>query len=306
MGRIFLTWVMGTFLWVGALAVAHAQEPPKVLVDTAPLHSLVAQVMGDVGQPDLLVPADALPHDFALRPSQARDLEAAQIVFWVGPELTPWLEDALATLSPDARRVEMLRVQGTIQRRLRPGGRAETPMLQMAEDAELDPHAWLDPQNAQAWLMAIAQELALRDPGNAGAYRANALAAVEGVGALEAQMAATLAPVRDRPFIVYHDAFQHFEARFGMTLLGSVAAGEAASPGVRRMVEMRDLAAEKSARCLFTEPQVNGARLRQVFEGSGIRAAVLDPLGADLDPGATLYSGVIENIANTMASCLGG
>lgn len=297
MKKMIWNWVLAVLVLTGA---ATAQDGPKVVVDIAPLHSLVAQVMGDMGQPDLLVPPTAFPHDFSLRPSQARDLETADIVFWVGPELTPWLGDALPNLSPKAKRVEMLKTPGTFQRMLRDGGQFGGG----GEHAdESDPHAWLDPENAALWLERIAQELAATDPENSGAYKANAEDAIQGIKELSAEVSARLAPVRDIPFIVYHDAFQHFEARFGLTAIGSVASGEGAAPGARRMAEMRALAEDRSLRCLFTEPQVNRESVAQVFDGSGVSVSVLDPLGVDLDPGPGLYEALIESIGQSIAAC---
>lgn len=283
---------------------------PDVVTDIAPVHALVSQVMGDLGQPDLLVGPGYLPHDYRLRPSQARALQEARVVFWVGPALTPWLAGALDALSPSAKQVILSQAPGNTQRPMRPGGAFGIPdtagdtVGQAGAGAEYDPHLWLDPANASVWLGVIADQLAVVDPENAAAYRANAAAAKAELAQLTAEVATRLAPVRDVPYLVYHDAFQHFEKAFGVNAIGAISGGDAAAPGLKRMVEMRDLAAAQKARCLFTEPQINAERLVQVFGAQKITQATLDPLGADLTPGTGLYPALILQIADRMAACL--
>ncbi len=287
---------------------------PNVVTDIAPVHALVSQVMGDLGQPDLLVGQGYLPHDYQLRPSQARALEQADLVFWVGPALTPWLEQALGALDPTAGQVMLSQAEGSHQRLMRPGGAfdstgagAQTGTQAGAKagaEAEQDPHMWLDPANAEVWLGVIAEELALADPENAASYRANAAAARAEIAQVTAQVKIRLKPLRQVPYLVYHDAFQHFEKAFGMNAVGAISGGDAAEPGLRRMVQMRDLARARNVRCLFTEPQIDAARLSEVFGGLDITLAALDPLGADLEPGPGLYPALILQIAEGMANCL--
>jgi zinc transport system substrate-binding protein len=151
----------------------------------------------------------------------------------------------------------------------------------------------------------IAGELAERDPDNATLYAANATEAAAEIKALEADIAARLAALRDVPYLVYHDAYQYFEARFGLVPTGALALGDAADPGPARIAALRDLARAEGIACVFTEPQFNSARVTAVF-GDTARHSVLDPLGSRHAPGAALYPALIEDMAAALAECLGG
>ncbi len=292
---------------LGALAVALAllgraagagadAPPPRVVADIAPVHSLVARLMAGVGAPQLLLPPGVSPHAHALRPSEARALAGADLVVWIGPALTPWLEPAIDTLAGGAARLTLAEAPG-LRRLPVPGREASGPV---------DPHLWLDPANARAWLGPIAAALAEADPARAGRYAANAAEAAGELVALEARVAERVAPVRDRPFLVLHDAYRYFEARFGLDAVAAVAGSEAVAPGAARLVAIRRRLAETGAECIFAEPQLGAGAAETVAEGTGARRATLDPIGATLDPGPDLYPRLIEGIAESLADCLGG
>ncbi|MEP2953225.1 MAG: zinc ABC transporter substrate-binding protein [Sulfitobacter sp.] len=168
----------------------------------------------------------------------------------------------------------------------------------------VDPHVWLDPQNGQLWLGQIAEALAELDPDNAAQYRENAAAAQAELAALEEDIAKTLAPVKSRPFIVFHDAYHYFEARFDIEARGAISENDARAPGAARVSELRDLVAESGAKCVFAEPQFNPGLIAAVTEGQGTGTGTLDPLGADLEPGAALYADLLRGMAENMAACL--
>ncbi|MBE0453908.1 zinc ABC transporter substrate-binding protein [Roseovarius autotrophicus] len=309
---------------LGALA-APAMAGPQVATDIAPLHSLVARVMAGAGEPALIVPPGASPHGHALRPSEAAALDRAEIVFWMGEGLTPWLEDAIGTLAGDAHVIELLGADGSTVLAFRegleftpseaghghdmPGHAAHTAKDEDGHEAHdhegADPHAWLDPANARAWLALIAGELARHDPDNAALYAANAAEAVAELSALEAGISARLDAVRDVPYLVFHDAYQYFESRFGVAPAGALALSDAADPGPARIAALRDLARDRGVACVFTEPQFAGARVRAVF-GDTVRHGVLDPLGSAYTPGAGLYPALLEDMAAALVDCLGG
>lgn len=168
----------------------------------------------------------------------------------------------------------------------------------------VDPHVWLDPRNGQLWLGQIAEALAELDPDNAAQYRENAAAAQTELAALEVDIAETLAPVKDRPFIVFHDAYHYFEARFDIEARGAISENDARAPGAARVTELRDLVAESGAKCVFAEPQFNPGLIAAVTEGQGTGTGTLDPLGADLEPGTALYADLLRGMAENMAACL--
>jgi zinc transport system substrate-binding protein len=295
------------FLAALALAGAARAETPSVAADIAPVHSLVARVMDGVGTPALIVPPGSSPHGHAMRPSEAAALQDADAVFWIGPDLTPWLGDAIASLAPDAAAVALLEAPGTTELAARDGA-----LFDAEEDHESDshahgphdPHAWLDPLNARVWLGAIAEELAAVDPGNAAAYRGNAAAGQAEIDALVAEVEATLAPVRGHGFIVFHDAYQYFENRFELPAAGAIALSDAARPGPARVEEIRDRVAGAGVTCVLAEPQFNPDLVETVIEGTSLRSATLDPLGAGLPAGPDLYPQLLRDLATTLAACL--
>lgn len=285
--------------------------PPRVVADIAPVHSLVATVMAGMGEPDLLVPASMSAHGVALRPSQMRALQSADLVIWVGPALTPWLDRAIAAAGADGRQMALLAVPGTRLLPFRDAALFDHDDDHGDHDGDggshgaVDPHAWLDPENAALWLRAIADRLAAADPDNAARYRANADAAAGDLAALASRIDAELAPARETGLIAFHDAFQYFEARFGLHLVGAVTAGDAGGPGPARVAALRDAVRDHGVRCAFTEPQFDPALLDAVAGETGLKTVVLDPLGAGIEPGPGLYAAVLDNMARAIAACGG-
>ena len=167
-----------------------------------------------------------------------------------------------------------------------------------------DPHAWLSPDNAEAWLDAIAAELSRVDPGNADAYAANAAAGSDELEALIAEIEAILEPVRGRSFIVFHDAYQYFEASFDLPSSGAISLGDATRPSPARIERIRDRVAEAGVSCVLAEPQFDPGLVETVLDGTEARSGVLDPLGSDLSPGPDLYPRLMRTLARTLADCL--
>lgn len=288
-----------TFLLTATPALA---EVPAVVTDIPPVHALVAQVMGDLGSPVLLLEKGADEHDFQLRPSQAGAVAGADLVVWIGPELTPWLDSALETRPEGSAALALLHAERTEVRDYS-DDHAEEGHDHRAED----PHAWLDPVNARAWLEVIAAELERLDPENAATYAANAAQADAALGRLDAEVAALLAPVQDKPLVTYHEAFGYFGAHYGLTLAGSIALGDASPPGAARLEALRGMLEAGGVVCLFPEVQHDPALAEQLVEGTGTRiGGALDPVGSSLDPGPGAYAALISGLARTIADCAGG
>ncbi|MEQ8901623.1 MAG: zinc ABC transporter substrate-binding protein [Roseovarius sp.] len=302
-------------------AGAAQAEAPKVVADITPVHSLVAQVMEGAGTPDLLIAPGASPHGYAMRPSEAAALEAADLVFWIGEGLTPWLEGSIASLAEDAHVIALLGAGETRVLPFREGiafdehGDHDLGHDDHAHDDHghddhghahdgADPHAWLDPANARIWLDVIADELAEHDPENAALYKANSAAVQAEIAALQADIAKQIAPLRDVPFLVFHDAYQYFEARFDIAAAGAIALGDAADPGPARVAALRDMSEELDIVCVFSEPQFDPKLVRTVF-GDDVGHGVLDPLASDVAPGPSLYPEILRGMARALTGCLG-
>ena len=293
-----------------AAAPLTAAAAPRVSVDIAPVHSIVARVMAGIGTPELIVPPGVSEHDYALRPSEATRLQEADLVVWIGPAHTPWLAEPIAALAPDAQVVTLADAAGTVLLPTRDDG-PFGPADDHADHAEhahgsVDGHMWLDPANATVFAAAAAAALAAADPANAAGYAANASAFATEMVALTEAIAARLEPVRGTPFIVFHDAFQYFEARFAMPAAGSVALAEGAPPSAARVAALRDRIAEAGVVCAFSEPQFEPKLLATILEGTDVRTAVLDPIGAGLAVGPELYPELLTTLADSLADCLDG
>ena len=311
---------------LAALSPLPVAAAPDVAASIAPVHSLAAMVMKGVGEPDLIVPAGASPHGHALRPSEARAVERAQVVFRIGPTLETMLDRPLQALATDARVVDLAKIEGTVVLPTRddpawtPHGTDHGHGHDHGDDdhdrghghddghghdhGDEDPHLWLDPANARVWVDAIATVLAEIDPGNADTYRANADTAREQLNDLEGKVEARLAPVIDVPYVVFHDAYQYFENRFGTNAIGSIAVYHAAQPGAARLSRIREHVRETGAVCAFAEPQFEPRLVRTVIEGTEARTGILDPVGADLEPGPDLYFALLTDLADDLRTCL--
>lgn len=366
--------VVSTFVAAAALlgagsAAVRAQEAPQVVASIKPVHSLVAGVMQGVGEPHLLVRGGASPHTYVMRPSDARALQAADVVVWVGEDLEIFLTGPISELG-DARTVELAEAQGIELLPTRAGGiwsghdhgdhageSHEAAMHDHAHDGahdhaddhahehadehghshdhdhdhadehahthdhdhaddhdhanaeghahgEYDMHVWLDTHNAAAMIDAIAAALAEADPARADTYRANAADLQDRIEGLDAELAERLAPVRDRPFIVFHDAYQYFEEHYGLSPAGSVTVSPDIRPGAARLTELREHVETRDAVCVFAEPQFEPTLVETIVEGTGARAGVLDPLGAEIENGPDLYFAVMRNLADSLRDCL--
>lgn len=293
-------------------AAAQAGEPPRVVTSILPLHALAASVMEGVATPSLLVPPGASPHSFQLKPSEARKLQQADIVLWVGQSLETFLEKPLRTLAKRATIVEVAALPGVETLPVREGGVwAEHDHDHGHEHgggdrgAEIDGHLWLDPMNGAAIVRALGELLAARDPERADLYRSNARSEVDRLEELDRALASRLAAVKDKPFVVFHDAYQYFEKRYGLSAAGSITVSPERQPSAKRLGNLRRTIRERGAVCVFAEPQFKAPIVASVVEGTGARSAMLDPVGAPpLQPGPDAYRALLTNLAEDLAGCL--
>lgn len=301
-------------LALASLPLAALAEVPQVVTDIPPVHALVAQVMGDLGSPTLLLEKGADEHDFQLRPSQMQAIADADTVIWVSPVLTPWLERALAE-SPAAS-LTLMDAPGTKTQpyALDHGGHAghadhnadEYDQPEAEHDHEgADPHVWMNPVNAVHWADLIAAELARQDPENATAYSANATTTKARIKAMDAEIAAQLTPLQGKAFVSFHAAYGYFTKHYGLAQAGSLALGDASVPGAARLTTLQAEMQAGNYTCAFPEIQHDPALLEQVMAGSSVKlGAALDPVGSSLDFGPDAYDALMRKLANTLTDCL--
>ena len=291
-------------------------QTPNVVVSLKPIHSLVAGVMGEAGKPRLLLKGTASPHTYQLRPSDARALSDADLIVWVGESMETFLHRAVENLGSRSRVVTLHEVPGIRLLRNREGGiwedhdHEETHVDEREdhghEHDEFDMHLWLDPDNAGRIVDEVAEALIFLDPARTATWRANAAATRKRIADLHASLEARLAPVRGHAFVVFHDAYQYFERAYGLNGKGAVAVDPARAPSAKRLVELRAALAEHKILCVFTEPQFEPDLVHTVVEGSEVRTAVLDPVGADKAPGPDAWIEIMRGLGDAMVDCLGG
>ncbi|MBF9054930.1 zinc ABC transporter solute-binding protein [Rhodobacterales bacterium LSUCC1028] len=311
---------------------AAVAEVPRVVTDIAPVHSLVAQVMAGVGVPDLLIDQATSPHHFALRPSQARALQEADLVIWIGAGLSPALSGAIADLAGAGKEMALLSVPQTDLLPIREDVRFEAHRHDdhghddqghddhdddghddhedeghedHAHDGAIDPHAWLDPDNAALWLTAIAEELAVADPDHAQTYLRNAENAARQVEDLADQIEADFAVTPPPAFIVFHDAYQYFEDAFDISAQGAISLSDASAPSAARLSEIRTIVAEQGVECLFAEPQFDPDILSAVADAAPVSIAVIDPYGGHIPKGVDFYPALLQDLATGISGCKG-
>ena len=294
------------------LSTAAAAEAPKVVVSITPIHSLVAGVMTGVGEPALLIRGGESPHTFSLRPSDARRLGAADLVVWVGEALEPPIGRSLEAIADDTRVLTLAEVRGMELAPMREGGAWEGHGHDEGGEAaaaahhahDVDPHLWLSPRNAGRIVRAVLDTLSELDPAHAGRYRDNARQLLQRIQSLDRAIAERTAAVRERPYIVFHDAYQQFEKRYRLNAVGSVTVSPEQAPGARRIHQLRGKIRELGARCVFSEPQFEPKLVRTLIDGTDARAGVLDPIGATLPAGPDAWFQLMNGLADSLVHCL--
>ncbi len=294
-------------LGAGALAPAQA-DAPTVVASIKPIDSLVAGVMRGGGAPQLLVRGVASPHTYSLRPSEARALSDAELVFWVGPQLETFMVKPLAALAAGVKVVALATAPGVERLPTRAGGMWEADADDAHDQAHpgSDMHVWLDPRNAEAMVEAIVGALSSVDPGRAAIWRANGARLQAALDQLDRRLEARLAPVRARPFVVFHDGYQYFEHRYRLNAVGAITVDPERRPGAQRLRAIHARLGALDAACVFAEPQFEPALVDTLLEGTKARKGVLDPLGAALDAGPDQYFQLMDGLADSLVDCLGG
>jgi zinc transport system substrate-binding protein len=299
---------------------ATATEPPRVVVSIKPVHSLVAAVMHGAGEPKLLIGSGASPHTYSLKPSDARALQDADVIFWVGEGLETFLQKPLASLPKKARVIEFAEAEGVTLLGYRATGAGE-PHVHADHGHERqhatagnahehgregsDMHIWLDAGNARAIVRAAVAALGEADPGRAALYHSNGEQTEARLAALDQALSSELTPLAGRPYIVFHDAYQYLEHRYGLTPSGSIVLDPERQPSARRIAAIRERIVDDNAVCIFSEPQFEPSLVKTVIEGTNIRIGVLDADGGvGVAPGPDAYFTIMQTLGNALKACL--
>ena len=312
-----------------------ANAETKVVASIKPIHSLASYLMDGVSKPGLIVDGYASPHGFALKPSHAKMLQEADLIFWVGEDLENFLEKPLKSIAKKAEKIELMEIKGLNKLKFRERnifeehddhGHKEDDHDDHAkkeddhghddehkEDGhdehgheghahgEYDPHIWLDPSNAKVILKEMAEHLIEKDQKNASVYKSNLKKALKDLDKLTKDVKSELN--KDFKSIVFHDAYQYFEKRFDVNVLGAFTVNTDVLPGAEQLSEIREIIEHDKVSCVFSEPQFNPDIINAVAKDMNISTGVLDPLGATLNPGKDLYFDLIKNMSKSFKGC---
>ena len=296
----------------------------KVVTSIKPIHSLASYLMDGIGKPELIVDGYASPHGFSMKPSHAKMLQNADLIFWVGEDLENFLEKPLKSIAKKAEKIELIEIKGLNVLKFRERnifdehdhddhGHDDHGKKEEHDDhdehdgheghahGEFDPHIWLDTMNAKAMLNEMAEHLIENDPKNEAKYKSNLDKALKDIDKLTIEVMTELN--NSVSSIVFHDAYQYFEKRFNVNVLGAFTVNTDVMPGAEQLAEIREIIEHDKVACVFSEPQFNPDIINAVAKDMKIKTGVLDPLGATLDSGKDLYFKLIRNMSASFKGC---
>ena len=290
----------------------------SVVTSIKPLHSLTSYVMEGVGEPELIIDGVASPHNFQIKPSHAKMLQNANLVIWIGDDLESFLPTALKSIPKDAVVFELLDQSGLKKLKFR-----EKNIFEGHDDhghdehakkeddhghddhghghGSFDPHIWLDPANAKVIVKKITNQLSKIDKDNASKYKANSKKVIKDLDGLIKEVKNEIN--KDASFVVFHDAYQYFEKRFGLSVIGALTVNPDVMPGAEQLSEIREVIEHEKAKCIFSEPQFNPNIINSIASDTGVKTGVLDPLGANIDKGKNMYFDLIKDMSNSLKGC---
>ena len=330
----FITYIFAV-LFAGSLA---ANAEIKVVTTIKPLHSLISNVMDGVGEPSLIIEGSTSPHSFVLKPSHAKMIEQADIIFWIGEDIETFMEKPLESIAKNAKKISFMELTSIEKLRFREENNFDHDDHGHGEDkdhddhghgekkdhddhghgedkdhddhgpgheghhhGEFDGHIWLDPANAKEMLHEIAHELADLDPDNASKYESNADQAIKSIDKMIKDIDTKIN--KDAKFIVFHDAYQYFETRFGVMTAGALTLNTDVLPGAKQISEIQKVITERDIKCIFSEPQFNPKIIETIAQDTGIKTGVLDPLGSIFDANKMQYFKLINDLGNKLKDC---
>ena len=293
----------------------------SVVTSIKPLHSLTSYIMEGVGEPELIIDGVASPHNFQIKPSHAKMLQNADLVIWIGEDLESFLPTALKSIPKDAVVFELLDQSGLKKLKFREKnifeghdehGHDEHVKKEDDHDdhghddhghghGSFDPHIWLDPANAKVIVKKITNQLSKIDKDNASTYKANSKKVIKDLDGLIKEVKNEIN--KDASFVVFHDAYQYFEKRFGLNVIGALTVNPDVMPGAEQLSEIREVIEHEKAKCIFSEPQFNPNIINSIASDTGVKTGVLDPLGANIDKGKNMYFDLIKDMSNSLKDC---
>lgn len=304
MSRIFAVIVA---LSTSLLVVTSAQADVRVLTSIKPLQLIAAAVQDGVGTPEVLLPPGASPHNYALRPSDVRRVSEVDLLYWIGPDMESFMPRVLKN-----RTLPTISVQSLAGLQLR-HFEADSQSHEAADPQEhdhehqpgsLDAHLWLSSVNARVIAAKMASDLAQADPDNAARYQSNLKGFDTRLDAMDARLKTRMSDVANKPFFVFHEAFDYFEAAYGIKHVGVFSVAEEVQPGAKHVAAMRARLTEAGKACVFSEPPLRPRLAETLSAGLPVKLAELDGLGGYTPATAQGYEHMMEKLGNDLAGCL--
>tara|TARA_Y100000817_G_scaffold138002_1_gene108210 strand:+ start:2173 stop:3174 length:1002 start_codon:yes stop_codon:yes gene_type:complete len=326
---LFIISIISTLFYFSA-----AKAEIKVVTSIKPIHSLVSYIMDGVGTPDLIVDGYNSPHGFSLKPSHAKMLQEADMVVYVGEGIEEFLEKPLESISKNSVKFELMNQSGIKKLKFR-----ERNIFEDHDDhddhghgkkkkddhdehdkkakkddhddhghddhghghGEFDPHIWLDPMNAKIIVKKVTNQLSKLDNENSSIYKSNSKKALKEIDKLIKEVKSSIN--KDAKVVVFHDAYQYFEKRFNVNIIGALTVNTDVLPGAEQLAEIREVIEHEKVTCVLSEPQFNPDIVKTIANDTKINSGVLDPLGANLNKGKNLYFNLIKNISASLKNC---
>lgn len=293
-------------LFVAFIALS-AQADVRVLTTIKPLQQIAAAVQEGVGSPDVLLPPGASPHHYALRPSDVRRVGDADLLYWIGPDMENFLARVLGSRSKAT-----VAVQSLPGIKLRHFGEDSHSHKEEDHDdhdhdhrpGSLDAHLWLSSANARVIAAKMAADLAHVDPANAARYQSNLKAFDERLDALDGRIKARVTGIAGKPYFVFHEAFDYFEAEYGLKHAGVFSVASEVQPGAQHVAAMRKRLQEVGKTCVFSEPPLRPRLAETLTAGLPVRLAELDALGGTDTVDGKGYERLLEKLGGDLAGCL--
>ena len=294
----------------------HAQsKTPSVVASIKPIHSLVSNVMSGIGKPGIIISGGASPHAYTIRPSKAKLLNKADMIFWIGNEMETFLEKPLHSLGRMAKIIELSKAHNVYLLKARKSGTWDShdhgdqhnhghSHKSGTSPGRYNMHLWLSRTNAIAIVNTAVKALGKFDPKNAALYESNGSKTIERIQNVFHRLKSELAPVRNAPYLVFHDAYPYFEKDMGLNAVGSISTHTGRKPGAKRLYTIRRKILTLGVKCIFAEPQFEPGLIKTIVEGTSAKTSILDPLGATLKAGPDAYFTLLENLTKNLKDCL--
>ncbi|BBV65515.1 zinc ABC transporter substrate-binding protein ZnuA [Kluyvera ascorbata] len=290
-----------------------------VVASLKPLGFIASAIADGVTETQVLLPDGASEHDYSLRPSDAKRLQNADLVVWIGPEMEAFMDKSSQSI-PDNKKVTIAQLDG-VKPLLMKGADDDDHDAGDGDDhdhahgekgdahhhhGEYNMHLWLSPEIARLSAVAIHDKLVELMPQSRARLDANLKDFEANLAATDKQVANELAPVKGKGYFVFHDAYGYYEKHYGLTPLGHFTVNPEIQPGAQRLHQIRTQLVEQKATCVFAEPQFRPAVVESVARGTSVRMGTLDPLGTNIKLSKESYPAFLTQLATQYASCLKG